>query len=266
MNIQRILAIALRQFYLMKSSPSRFVHLFIWVAVDMLLWGFMTRYLNMLTGGGNSFVPALLGAVLLWDMTVRVMQGVTMTYMEDSWSRNLVNIFASPMSMGEYTSGLVLSSLMTSTIGLAVMLFLAIGVFGLSFFSYGVALFPFLLIIFMTGIALGIFGCALMMRLGPSAEWFVWPIPAILSPFAAVYYPKSTLPEWMQQVGAIVPPSYVFENVRAIVHGQIVSWQGLVTGLALAFAYIVLACLFFIATHRRAMRTGSIARFGAENY
>jgi ABC-2 type transport system permease protein len=105
-----------------------------------------------------------------------------------------------------------------------------------------------------------------MMRLGPSAEWFVWPIPAVLSPFAAVYYPKATLPLWMQHVGDAIPPSYVFENARAIVHGQAASWQDMAAGIALAAFYIVLACLVFVATHSRAMRTGSIARFGAENH
>ena len=28
-----------------------------------------------------------------------------------------------------------------------------------------------------------------MLRLGPAAEWFIWPIPALISPFAGVFYP-----------------------------------------------------------------------------
>jgi ABC-2 type transport system permease protein len=266
MNASRTLAIVLRQYYLLRHSPTRFIQLFIWAGVDMLLWGFMTRYLNGVTGQqGVNFVPALLGAVLLWDMLIRIMQGVSMAYMEDNWSRNLFNIFASPLSVGEYLAGLVLSSLMTSVVGVIVMLILAIGVFGLSLFSYGIAILPFLIILFMFGIALGIFGCGLMLRLGPSAEWFIWPIPAVISPFAAVYYPMATLPGWMQAVGKGIPPSYVFENIRAISAGHDASMAGLGAGIGLSAIYIALACLFFIAMHRRAVGSGAIARYTAES-
>jgi ABC-2 type transport system permease protein len=70
----------------------------------------------------------------------------------------------------------------------------------------------------------------------------------------------------MQNVGAFIPPSYVFENVRAIVHEHGVSYHGLAIGMALALGYIALACLAFVAVHRRALKTGTIARFGAENF
>ncbi len=266
MKPSRVFAVLLRQYYLLRGNPSRFLHLFIWVAVDMLLWGFMTRYLGALTGHRVDFVPALLGAVLLWDVLVRVMQGVSMAYMEDNWSRNLFNIFASPLLIGEYLAGLVLSSIMTSMVGLAVMMVLAMGVFGLSFFAYGMALLPFIMIIFLCGVALGVFGCALMLRLGPTAEWFIWPIPAVLSPFAAVYYPISTLPQWMQAVGRFIPPSYVFENIRALMAGHDASSADLFMALVLSIFYIALACLFFAHMQRRAVRTGAIARYTAESY
>ena len=115
----------LRQFYLLRGSPARVLPLFAWVAIDMVLWGFITRYLNAVTSSGFNFVPALLGAVLLWDFFTRVMQGVTMAFFEDVWSRNFLNIFATPLSISEYVGGLVLSSIATSSVGLVVMLVLA---------------------------------------------------------------------------------------------------------------------------------------------
>ena len=87
MNIRRVLAIVLRYLYLLKGSPARFLPLFAWVAVDILLWGFITRYLNSVAAPGYNFVPAMLGAVLLWDFFTRVMQGVTTAFFEDVWSR-----------------------------------------------------------------------------------------------------------------------------------------------------------------------------------
>ncbi len=161
MRLSRIAAILLRQFYLIRGSPPRLLPIFVWAGVDIVLWGFITRYLNTVTPSGLNFVPMLLGAVLLWDFFTRVMYGVTTTFLEDVWSRNFLNLFATPLSISEYLAGLVISSIATSSIGLAVMLILAIVIFGLSFFVYGLLLIPFVLVLFMSGIALGILACAL---------------------------------------------------------------------------------------------------------
>ena len=261
---RRIAAILLRQYYLIRGSPARLLPLFVWAAVDIVLWGFITRYLSTVTSPGLNFIPALLGAVLFWDFFTRVMFGVTTTFLEDVWSRNFLNLFATPLSISEYLSGLVLSSIATSTVGLVVMLALAMVAFGLSFAVYGLALIPFLLVLFLFGIALGVLAVAFVLRYGPAAEWFIWPLPAVLSPFAAVFYPLSTLPGWMQYVSCLLPPSYVFESMRTILAGGPVSWAGLLWSISLAVFYIVLAGWFFTRIYRRAVRTGLIARYSAE--
>ncbi len=264
MRLRRTYAVVLRHFYMIRGSFSRVMPLFAWVAVDMVLWGFLTKYLNSVSTSGFNFVPVLLGAVLLWDFFSRVMHGVTMTFFEDVWSRNFLNIFATPLSIGEYLGGLVLSSTATSAIGLLVMLLLTSLAFGLTFAVYGLMVLPFLVVLFLFGIALGIFGSALVLRLGPASEWFVWPIPALLSPFAGVFYPLSTLPKWMQLLGRVLPPSYVFEAMRAIISGERVAVSRLLWGAGLAVVYVLLACWFFSFVYRQAVRTGLIARYSAE--
>lgn len=265
MSLQRAAAIVLRQFYLIRGSPSRIFPLFVWVAIDIILWGFITRYFSSFTGTGHTLLPSLLGAVLLWDFLTRVMQGVTMAFFEDVWSRNFLNVFASPIRVSEYVGGLVLSSIVTSSVGLTVMLVVASAAFGLSLFAYGILLVPFLLVLFLFGIALGILGTALVLRLGPSAEWFVWPIPAVISPFAGVFYPISTLPTWMQLISRLLPPSYVFEGMRTLVAGGPFSAASLLWGLGLAVLYILLACGVFMRVFHHAVRTGLIARYSAES-
>jgi len=256
-------AIALRQFYLVRGSISRLVPLFTWVGVDIVLWGLITRYLNTITSGFN-LVSAMLGAVLLWDFFIRVMQGVTMAFFEDVWSRNFLNVFATPLTIAEYLTGLVFSSIATSSVGLLVMLLLATGVFGLSFFSFGILFIPYLLVLFAFGIAFGIIAVGMVLRLGPASEWFVWPIPAVLSPFAGVFYPLSTLPHWMQYVAHALPHSYIFENMRSMVAGRATSMMGLLWAMILDFFYLLVAAWFFRRMYRHAVRTGLIARYSAE--
>ncbi|HEY1615944.1 MAG TPA: ABC transporter permease [Rhizomicrobium sp.] len=265
MNPGRIAAIALRQFYLYRGSPTRLVPLFAWVGIDIVLWGFITRYLNTISLHGGNFVPALLGAVLLWDFLTRVMQGLSTAFLEDVWSRNFLNVFATPLLISEYVTGLVITAVVTSLVGLATMIVLASLAFGLSFLAYGVALLPFLLVLFLTGIALGIAAIAMVLRLGPASEWFVWPLPAMIAPFAGVFYPVSTLPPWMQAVSRILPPAYVFESMRAVVQGRQADWGSLGIGLALSVLYIVLAAILFMGIFRFAVRTGLLARYSAES-
>jgi ABC-2 type transport system permease protein len=264
-SLNRSLAVVLRQYYLMRGSPARVLPLFAWVAIDVVLWGFITKYLNSVTESGMNFVPSLLGAVLLWDFFTRVMHGVTTAFFEDVWSRNFLNFFATPLAIREYVLGLVATSIATSLVGLGVMLILASAVFGLSFFAYGAMFVPFLMILFLFGIALGILGSGVVLRFGPASEWFVWPIPALISPFAGVFYPIAILPGWMRWIAHALPPAYVFEGMRSILAGHRARGWDLLAGSGLAIVSVLLAYAFFARVYRRAVRTGLIARYSAES-
>ena len=264
MSLRPVLAVVLRYFYLLRMTPARWVPIFAWVAIDIVLWGFISKYLNSVTNAGFNFVPTLLGAVLLFDFFTRVMHGVAGVFLEDVWSRSFLNLFASPLTIPQYLLGLVLTTTVTSFMGLVVMLVLATTVFGLSFFAYGLALVPFLMILFLFGVALGICTCGVVLRLGPAAEWFVWPVPAIISPFAGVFYPISILPQWMQYISKLLPLSYVFEGLRTVLSGKALPGTMVVWGGCLSVISILLACWFFTRVHRHAVRTGLLARYSAE--
>jgi ABC-2 type transport system permease protein len=265
MNVSRVGAILLRQLYLYRSSPQRVLPLFVWAALDIVLWGFITRFLGQISHSGFNFLPALLGAVLLWDFLTRVMQGITTAFFEDVWSRNFLNIFATPMRISEYLAGLIAIGVANSLIALVAMFALAWALFGLSFFAYGIAILPFLLVLFLTGIALGVLGAGMVLRLGPASEWLIWPIPTLLAPFAGVFYPLSVLPPWMRLVARALPPSYVFDGMRAVVAGRPAPWGQLAIGAGLAGLYLMLASYVFMRIYRYAIKSGLIARYSAES-
>lgn len=264
MKLQPVAGIVLRQVFLIRGSPVRVLPMFAWVAIDIVLWGFITRYLDSVSASGINFVSTLLGAVLLWDLFTRIMQGITTAFLEDVWSRNFLNLFATPLRISEYVTGLVLTSLATSTLGLLTMLVLATAVFGLSYFALGALLIPLLLVLSCFGIALGILASALVLRLGPASEWLVWPLPALLSPFACVFYPLSVLPHWMRAVAYALPPSYVFEGMRTVLAGRVPAPAPLVAATLLSFVYIAVAGYAFSRIYRYAVRSGLIARYSAE--
>jgi ABC-2 type transport system permease protein len=265
MNPRRISAVILRQLYLIRGSATRVVPMFAWVGIDIVLWGFISKYLTSFASPGFNFMTVLLGAILLWELLVRVMHSLDMAFFEDIWAKNFLNIFASPLTTAEYLTGLVIFSIFSSIISLVFMLGIATLFFGLDFAATTAPqLFMFMLILFLSGIALGILGVAIVLRYGPASEWFIWPVPMLISPFAGVFYPIDTLPQWMQWVSWILPPSYVFEGLRAVVAGKEISSLMLWGGCAMALCYIGLACWYFNRIFKKAVRTGLIARYSAE--
>jgi ABC-2 type transport system permease protein len=259
-----VAGIVLRQFYLIRGSPVRVLPMFAWVAIDIVLWGFITRYLTTVSGSGINFVTTLLGAVLLWDLFTRIMQGISTAFLEDVWSRNFLNLFATPLRISEYVTGLVLTSLATSMVGLLTMLVLATVFFGLSYLVLGSLLIVLLLVLYCFGIALGIFASALVLRLGPASEWLVWPLPALLSPFACVFYPLAVLPQWMRIIAYTLPPAHVFEGMRSVLAGRAPAAAPLAGAILLSLVYIAIAGYLFHRVYRYAVRSGLLARYSAE--
>jgi ABC-2 type transport system permease protein len=145
------------------------------------------------------------------------------------------------------------------------MLLLATSIFHLQFFSMGLPLIGFLTVLFVFGISLGIFASAMVLRLGPASEWLLWPLPALLSPFAAVFYPLAVLPPWMQSVSRALPPSYVFEGMRALLADRPFPGILLLQGSLVAALELLLAAYFYGRVYRHAVRTGLLARYSAES-
>lgn len=262
MSFTRISGLLLRQYYLIRHNPTRLSQLFVWSLLEITLWGFISVYLADVAEA--RFAVAFLGGIILWEFLIRAMYGVTITFFEDVWSRNFLNVFAAPLSLFEYVLAMIFSSVVTTAVSFAAVILFAGAVFDFSILSYGAAAFPFLLTLFLSGVALGIVGVAVVLRFGPSAEWFIWPLPAIIAPFSGVFYPVSVLPVWMQTVSLSLPSTYVFEGLRAIIVGEGIIFSELIPGILLAGVYVLLAYLALHYTYRRAIRTGLIARYSAE--
>lgn len=264
MRLQAVVGISLRQIYLIRGTPMRVLPMFAWVAIDIVIWGFMTQYLDSISDSEINFKRILLGAVVFWLFFLHLMQGVTAAFSEDIYSRNFLNLFSTPLSLPEYLAGLVLTSVGTSASGLVFMAALATAIFSVPFISLGIALIPSVLVLGSFGVALGIFASALIMRLGQSFAPLVLSIPALLAPFAGVFYPLSSLPPWMRYVGYLLPPSYVFECLRMINQNQPISSPVLLIGaFVLSIVYVLLSSIFFTRVFRYAVRTGLLARYSA---
>jgi ABC-2 type transport system permease protein len=213
---RRIAAMVERYWYLLRSSWPRLLELVYWPSVQMMMWGFLQLYLGQNSGyfarAGGTFI----GAVLLWDILFRGQLGFSVSFLEEMWSRNLANLMMSPLKPIEFVISMMVMSIVRLSIGMVPVSLLAIGFFGFNLWSMGLALAVFFVNLILTSWAVGIFVSGIVMRNGLGAENLAWTIMFLLMPLTCVYYPVAVLPHWLQMVAWSLPPTYVFEGMRAL--------------------------------------------------
>lgn len=264
MSLQRIYAIFLRHLYLMLERKLRLFHLFYWPVMELFLWGFLTVYLNQIGKSDFNFVSLILGAVILWEFLTRIQHGISISFLEDVWVRNFLNLFATPLSVNEYTSGLVLFSILQTVFSILFLALLAFVLFSYNILQFGMLLLPFVVTLFIFGMAVGIFTTALVLRFGSSAEFLVWSIPALFSPLSGVFYPVSSLPVWLQPFSYILAPSHIFEGMRSIVLGRGLDPTVLITAFIVSILSFLAAYVFLKRIYRYVLRHGLFTRFMTE--
>src|SRR5246500_1128716 len=215
-SAHRISAMMLRHWYLLRSSWPRLLDLIYWPTVQMVTWGFLQYYIANNAGffarAGGTFI----GAVLLWDILFRGQLGFSMSFLEEMWARNIGNLMISPLRPIEFVVALMIMSLVRLAIGMGPVSLLALAFFGFNLYGLGLALAAFFANLILTSWAIGILVSGLILRNGLGAESLAWTIMFLLLPLACVYYPVTVLPNWLQLVSWALPPTYVFEAMRAL--------------------------------------------------
>lgn len=261
-SLQRILAYTVRHLYLYKRSLPRLMEVFYWPVLDLLVWGFVSVYLSRQSGAVPQFVTFFIGALILWDILFRSQQGISVSFLEDVWSRNLLNIFVSPMSAAEYIVSLLFLSVIKLILTSTVMVSLAIVLYHFNIFTLGLPLVPLVANLVVMGWAVGIVTTALILRFGQEAEVLAWGVALLFQPVSAVFYPVAVLPRFLQVVADFVPAAHVFEGMRTVIGGGGFPAKELAWASGLNAVYIVLAVLFFYWNFKAVKRKGLLAKVG----
>jgi len=258
---RRIVSVMRRDFFALRRDPPRMVDMAFWPTAELVLWGLVSLYLQQ--NRVHIAVAMLLGAVLLWQVLHRAQGELAFGFLFDVWSRNLLNVFVSPLSTMEYIGGLVLASVAKVAVTIGVMSVLAFVFYGFGLLSIGPALVPFMVVLMIMGWSLGIVAIAGVIRFGQSAQIIAFILVFVFQPFAAVFYPLSVLPAPAQAVAALVPASHVFEGMRSVLAGGGISWGGLATAALLDLVYVAasLGCLLYALRYARLK--GKLSRFGS---
>lgn len=260
---RRIWGMVYRHLAVYRRSWPRLLEISYWPTLELLIWGFTANFFahshanpGVLAGG------ALIAGVLLWEVTLRGQIGVTFTFLEEIWSRNLGHIFVSPLRPSEMVLSLLAVSVMRTVVGLLPATIIAFLLYHFNVLAFGPVLLLFFANLLFMGwwIALGI--VSLLFRYGAGAEALAWTIAFGITPVACVFYPVSALPNWLAPVALALPAAHIFEGMRAALLNQAVDWPDLFAAAGLNIIWMVLAVIIFASEFRAARIRGALISIG----
>ncbi len=261
MNTQRIYAIILRHFYLLRRSYDRMVDSFYWITLDLIIWGITGLYFQQLTENSQQIIFMIISGVILWNIAYRAQSDISLGLIEELWNWNLINLFVSPLTFIEWVVALValgaVKSIMSFLFGALVAFILyKIGIFFLS-----VHLLTFIILLLMTGWWLGFTVAAIVLRYGTRVQTLAWTLVWLISPLSAIYYPLSILPVWVQKIAAFVPTSYVFEQGRNLLYNGVVDYNKLLIAFGLNGIYLILSIIYLRNSFDSVLKKGLVKVF-----
>jgi ABC-2 type transport system permease protein len=233
----RIRAVARRQAYALIRTPPRWFDVLFWPVVDAVLFGSLGVYFSRQSGTGPKGVAYLLAGILLFHVVFQAEVSLSTGFMEETWSRNLLNIMVTPVTELEYVAGVVLFGLFKLVLGISTLALVAFSLYAFKITDVGWALVPIVAILLVVGWSVGLIVIGLILRFGQGAEILAWGLLAIIMPLSGVFYPVSALPGVLQPVAALLPTTHAFGAARTVVAGHPIPWGQL--GLAAAGSLVV---------------------------
>lgn len=265
MNLAVIHALVVRYLVLYTRNWIRCIEIVFWPMMDLLVWGFLTIYIKQeTTGEFPRIIQFLIGAMIFWDVLFRSQQSVAVSFLEDIWTRNLLNIFVAPIRVPEYILATCIVGLVRISVILTILTFTSIILYGFNLMDLGWYLIPFFANLLVFGWSLGIFTTALIIRWGQAAEALAWAIPFFIQPVVAVFYPVSVLPHWIQPVSWLIPCTYAFEGMRAVLGGEGFIWSYFFKAVGLNLVVLFLCGSFFAMMLSSARKRGLLTRIGSQ--
>lgn len=261
MNWLRIRTVVRRLFLVLWRNPARWFDIAVWPLFDVILFGSLGAFVAQESESSRAATPYLLAGIMLFHVLFQSQVGIATGFMEETWSRNLLNLMTTPLTEIEYAAGLALYSFLKSLLAMGALSLVAVGFYGFGLGEIGWQLVPIVGVLLLVGFAVALFNIALMLRFGQAAEIFTWGLNFLLLALSGVFNPVSALPALIEPVARVLPTTYVFAAAREVLDGQSVDtgllWRGAVgavVAVAASFGFVV----HMLGTFRR---RGFVTRF-----
>lgn len=261
MSWQRVRAIVVRHYYVLRRSPHRWFDVAVWPVVDTVLFGAIGVWTASQPGGRQSLIAFLLAGTLLFHVVYQSQIAVSVGFMEETWSRNLLNLMTTPLKEIEYLAGVALFGLCKLALGIGMVALCSWALFAFDVTDAGWGLVAVGACLLVVGWAISLFVVGLILRFGQGAEVLAWGLMFIVMPLSGVFYPPEALPGFFEALSRLLPTTHAFAAGRALVAGRPLPWDEL--GLAIVgTAALAAAALAFLLRMLQVFRArGYVTRF-----
>lgn len=258
----RIRAVARRHAYVLVRSPHRLFDVTLWPLVDVLLFGSLAVFV----GDGDRTVGQqasgyLLAGIVLWHVIYQSQIALSTGLLEETWTRNLLNLMITPIREWEYVAGVALFGMAKLFFGLVVMTVGALAFFSFDITELGLGVLPVAFALLVVGWMISFLVMGLVLRFGTGAEAMAWGVMFVVMPLSGVFYPVESLPGLLQPIAHALPTTHAFAALRALVDGDAVPWDELGYAYGSAAVLLVLAMLFLLRMLSLFRTRGYVTRY-----
>jgi ABC-2 type transport system permease protein len=258
LRLRRLYAFCLRHVFPLRRDFDLLSDMLYWPIIDVVIWGVTSTWLGGTSG--LSIMATILTGLILWNSIWRSQSEVSRNLIDEIWNNNLVNLFSTPLSIGEWIVGVLMLSLMKMTFTIGVLIPVIFLLYKVNIFAMGWWMIPFFISTVMTGWWVGFISAGIVIRWGPKVQTVVWTLPGILLPFSVVYFPLASLPSALRPISYSLPTTYIFESMRSLLLSGFVDWKYIAISIGLNIIYLALALRWFIMSFRKSMELG-LGRF-----
>ena len=257
----RVRAVARRHRYVLQRSPHRLFDVTIWPLVDVLLFGSIGAFVAHQPGGGAKTFGYLLAGIVLWHVIYQSQIAVSTGFLEETWSRNLLNLMVTPLKESEYVMGVVLFGLVKLVMGVGLVALTALVFFSFNVTKLGLGLVPIAAILLAVGWLIALFVIGVVLRFGSGAEALAWGILFAVLPLSGVFYPVTALPAVVRPIAIALPTTHAFNAMRTILDGKGMDWTQLGIAAGETTVLAIVAFWFLTAMLKLFRSRGYITRY-----
>lgn len=256
MSITRICGVILRNLYTFRRNYDRWFDAFYWPAIDLVMWGITSSFIAQNRSDSTEILFTIVAGLTFWYLVIRSQYETNVALLEDIWSRNLINIFVSPITFYEWLLGVISVGIIKASITFVTAVVLSFTLYKINILSMGITIVPYFILLLMTGWWISFLIAACIFRFGVRVQTFAWTLSFLLVPFSGVYYPLSVLPGWAQEIGKYLPTSYVFEGIRQMITQQVFDVQKVIISFVLNIIYLILSIVILKKSFTFLLRRG----------
>jgi ABC-2 type transport system permease protein len=261
MSLHRIRTVIRRHVYVLWRAPHRWFDIAFWPLMDVILWGSLGAYVASQNPDGGATTPFLVAGILMFHVLFQSQIAVATGFMEETWSRNLLNVLTTPVTELEYVAGTAIFGLAKVALALTTVSITAFIAFGFQLDEIGWAMVPIAAVLVIVGWGVGVANIGLVLRFGQGAEILTWGTNFILMALSGVFNPVEALPSGLQPIANVLPSTHAFEALRTVLAGDPLPTDEIVQGLLGGVVFVAFGFTFSWWMLRIFRRRGFVTRF-----